>query len=419
MTPRREAGLGSLEYIGLALVASTVIGGIAIAVAPGPIAATVRYAVCTITGGDCVAPLGVPKANADEPPACSPGMSGPLGATRSAFQVSIGSGRTALVEQTGGGAFRIVAPLDGAPLASWPAASAATSRIDALAGARRSALYTAGSVQEASDVLGGLGRQGVHDRYFGTGGSPVADVWSDAGDGLLDGLGMSQRTPSQPSTFTAADLADQPSSYAYDLALSLGDAGPGILPLGSAHREDGSWTQYLTASVPLGDGRAAEQFVVELERDHKGYLTGVRTTSAVERLTVAPDGRVDAVGQGATHVVGLRVSTAADAQVASDLLASLGVQQPIAYAAPVAPRVTTPASAATVGPALDAFRTAAVTAGTVTRQPYSPGHASPAALTGPVLEPDALAAAVTDASKSTASGELWNGTAWQPWSGCA
>lgn len=414
---RREAGLSSLEYVGLALVAATVVGGIAVAVAPDPITATARYALCSITsGGDCVAPLGVPKPHTTEPAQCSPGVSGPLGATRSAFRVAIGGDRTALVEQTGGGAFRIVAGLGDAPAASWPAASAATSRIDALAGAGSSAVYSAGSLQEASAVLGGLGRQGVHDRYFGTGGTPVADVWSDAGSALLDGLGMTQRTPSQPSTFRASDLTEQPSAYAYDLALSLGDSG--ALPLGAAHREDGSWTQYLTTSVPLGNGRTPEQFVVELERDAKGYLTGLRTTSAVERLTVAPDGRVDAVGRGATHVVGLRVSTPDDAQAASDLLASLGVRQPVAYAEPVVPAAANP-SPATVASALDSFRSAAVTAGTVTRQPYSPGRTSPAALAAPAIEPDALAAAVADATKNTAAGEVWNGTAWQPWSGCA
>ena len=56
---------------------------------------------------------------------------------------------------------------------------------------------------------------------------------------------MSQRAPSAPSTFTAADLAEQPSSYAYDLALSLGEGGRDVAPLGTAHRPDGTTTQYL------------------------------------------------------------------------------------------------------------------------------------------------------------------------------
>ena len=49
----------------------------------------------------------------------------------------------------------------------------------------------------------------------------------------------------------------------------------------------------------------------------------------------------------------------------------------------------------------------------------TPGRTSPAALAAPAIEPDALAAAVADATKNTAAGEVWNGTAWQPWSGCA
>ena len=163
--------------------------------------------------------------------------------------------------------------------------------------------------------------------------------------------------------------------------------------------------------MPLSGG-AATQYVVELERDAKGYLTTLRTTSGTEELSVDADGSLSAQGAPGTYVTSLRVETPAQVAVAENVLTSLGINQTVAFPTPAG---ATPSAAppGDVAASLSAFRGAAVAGGTVTRQPSS------APASGQVLEPDALPQAVAEASKTTPGGEQWNGTSWQPWSGCA
>ncbi|MGL4745329.1 MAG: hypothetical protein ACRCXL_13195 [Dermatophilaceae bacterium] len=408
LSPRRaEAGISSLEVLGVMLVVGTVVGAIAVTLSGDRAAEQTGRAFCEITGGrDCGSEPGGSSGSAAGSDRCIGAPAGAAGPVRGSVPVpgssasdTGGSGGSNLVVAVmGDGTYHVSGASDG-PRATQGAASSPTWVEDAFGPAADGAetflrggsgeVYTAGSTAALAEILAGDRERVWSGSLVGSDG-PLARV-----AGAASGRTSSGDDPEPDAVFADRSARAGLSLNAYEQTLAL-DAGGEAL--GVLTRDDGSTTEYVGVRERTEGVDRAEDVVpmlLQLDRDARGNLLAVRTVTDRE---VTADGA--AAPSGELFVTHLDTGSGDDGTVVSDLAAAVG-----SSVVPGAPPRESGSAAGSFVDAGTAFREAAVTGGYVTRQ-------RPAGVVG-TADPNAdpVEAGLAQVMRAPAP-EAWNGTDW-------
>lgn len=399
--PGSEAGVTSLEFVGIFLVVGTVVAAIAFAVNGQRVTDGTASALCSITGGGgCRSVGGAPGAGA--PPVGARCVGAPSGAA---------------------GPVRGLVPVDGADPAAGPVVSVMGDGTYRMSGAGRS------RPADTTWVGRTFGSAAAGAEPFLTGGDPRvwsasepaalaelltadrAETWSDSlvGDGgsvvsraadAVTGLvGARDGLPAPTAVYTDTSPEAGLSLNAYDQTLALDAGGEAV---GTLRYADGSSTEYVGVSETptAGVARASDlvPMLLEVDRGPTGEVTSVRTVTDRDITSTGATTR-----SGSLYVTHLDV-TGSDSPVVSMLASTVGATNLMATAG----QAPTPFSQS--GPA---FVGAATATGYVTRQ----APAGQVVVDDPNADP--LTAGVARVMRSAAP-ESWDGTGWGPRpAGCA
>ncbi len=410
----REAGVTSLEFVGIVLVVGAVVAAIALALNGQRVTAETASALCSITGGsgcgatggDATAGDATGSTGPGDGPVTAPCVGAPRGAAgpvRGVVPVRGGGtdGPGLRVAVMGDGTFRVSgAASERAADTTWvgrtfgPAAAGAEPFLTG--GDPR--VWAASSPAALAELVAASRTSAWSDSLVGDDGSVVSQV-ADAAMGLVGGP-RGLPTPTAVYTDTSAEVGLSLNAYEQTLALDAGGEAVGTL-----RQADGSTTQYVGVSETPTQGVARADDLVpmllEVDRGPSGEVTSVRIVTDHDLTATGTTTR-----SGSLHVVHLGV-TGADEPVIAALASSLGSSD-LGTLASSPSGAPVPLSQSAAG-----FTRAATAGGYVTRQE----PAGEVVVDDPNAPP--LTAGLAQVMRSAAP-QSWDGATWRPRSvGCA
>lgn len=380
---RTDRGASAIQTVGIVVLSALLIGGMLAVVSQGRVAATAAYAFCTVTGGSCADPR-LP-AGLHDLTSCRVPPGGPTGATRLAINVDLGAGAAVTVEESAGGAFTVTVPGAGSAAPGVLAGGVA----GPLGTASKARIFTAASEAELAGILSGVQRQNRQNAWFGSGGNIAADAWSASGAFLFDIAGE-PGIPAPSGTFQSAGANLMPSAHAYELAAAVGWQG-GAVSVGTTTWQGGGTTELFVGGAN-GLGGGALPVAIEVDRDAGGFINAVRTTTQ---------------SASGTEINSLPVTSSTSAADVESVLVGLGVSTQRRYSHPPARTVSAHTDA------LGAFREAATRSGYVSR-----ATGFPILHSGNAVPLDKLGETMNEAHKAIPKAQHWDGSSWEPWTGC-
>lgn len=395
-----EAGISSLEVVGIMLVAGAVVGAIAFTVSGERTSEQMSRALCSITGGQgCGPAFGGTTTTIASGRTCVGAPAGAAGPVRGSVPVApAGSARAPglTVAVMGDGTYQVSgSPGPGAsPSATWVGSAfgdAAAGTESYLRGGSPE-VHTVNSTTGLADLLASERQQGWSDAVLG--GAGALSGFTDAARALIGGGGG---RPAPDAVFTDTSAQGGLSLNAYDQTLALDSGGEAV---GVLRRADGSSTEFVGVRENTeGVSRAADvvPMLLETDRDPGGNVVAVRTVTDREFTPAGPS-----TPSGSLYVTHLDTRSGAGTTVVADLAASLG-SSTLTGSVPLTSGVGPPPFARTSS----ALRDAATADGYVTRQ-------EPAG-TVSVEDPnaDAVSAGLAQVMRSPVP-QAWDGTGWTP-----
>jgi hypothetical protein len=458
---RREVGAATLETVGMYAVAAVLAVAVMLVLASANpvIGGRLRQALCMVTTlgqGSCEAST---TSAFDHKPAdpCVVTAKGHTGAVEGGIVLTLGANEKLLIEKLNNGQSRVTRGVGGTGgVTGGVGANVSGTWNDKTVGLAASADVGAGvtfsggevyyaNTQKDVDNLVAAHREDVTKSVVLSGQlAPLGSLVDFAKE--LTGIGSTFPPPDE--VYVAGNAS---ASVAGQLTLGPADAQAGGSTqslLGTRLGNDGSSTTYyetslagkLTAGTWAGDEQTNQTVyskaglegkkvqIIEVERDSKGIITGVRAKSVVDTTTGVSEkgGDVnDGPGEKKTYtetVTELPILTPLDQATASDYLNAVGL-------APMLGFRDLPTDVSNYQPAgnpLDAlsptkeFAQAARERGYVTRQTFDNGESGSYNLKFGVKALAEIGGGVTvDRVRRTAiSAEYQNGSAWVPWKGC-
>lgn len=315
-TRDREAGIGSLEYVGMVVAAALLVGALVLAVTRSRVGDHVAAALCEIASlgqGECAAPPVPERAPEDyvPPDPCVVQADGAGWSASGAAVLQVEGGQTWLYETLDDGRVRLTRTDDtgvggevGAgfdvslTLDDETYGAALTAGAAALLTEQEGDVFYAADREEAERILSAQRTDDVKDPLLGDDGW-VRDAWDWTTDTLGGSTRYEHREPDETFVRTGVQLTGQAGVTAIygaaDAGIELG------IHEGTTTRADGTTTDVYSTS---GEVRAsAGSWLTRLDNPWGPEGYGVATASGAARLTIEVDRDADG------EVVAMRVVT--------------------------------------------------------------------------------------------------------------
>jgi hypothetical protein len=459
---KSERGAATLETVGMYAVAAVLAVAVMLVLASATpvIGGRLRQALCMVTTlgqGSCeVSTTSAFDHKPTDP--CVVTAKGHTGAVDAGVVLTLGANEKLLVEELNNGQFRLTRGVGGTVGATggvganvsgtWNdktvgvAASADVSAGVTFSGGE---VYYANSLDEVNELVAAHKEEVAKATLFS---GPLAAPLRFLTDAAEAKLGIGNRFPPPDEVYYAASADGSASGQLTLLTADAQAGGSSQSLLGTRRGADGSSTTYyqtslagkLTAGTWAGDEQTNQTVyakaglegkksqIIEVERDSKGNITGVRAKSVVSSTTGASEkgGDVsDGPGETQTYteiVTELPILTPTDQSTANDYLSAVGLAPLLGFTA----LPPTASGYQPVGNPLDALRPtkefaqAARDRGYVTRQTYDNGKSG--SYNGK-FGVEAVAkigggVSVDIVDRKSTKAEYQDGSGWVPWKGC-
>lgn len=444
---RRDAGLGTLEYIGMVLLAVVLTVAVILAMNTANLPVSLQNALCELTsafggGGGCDASTTADDERDREPPQeCVAGSDGSSWEGSVAVGVQVEGGETWLVERLGDGTYRMTrSEMAGvgaeigwgfdvsATVDDRDYGAAVTAGGEAVLRSTEGEVYYASSEDEAHAILDAKGTDDTKDAWFGD------DGWMrDGWDWMAGASDYENREPDETWIEGGVDA----SARVFVLAIYENAGAEAKLGTynGTVERKDGTSTDRYTAFIDtqayaemwtatqedgyqIADAVWGEQLTIEVVRDADGNATAVRQINrSVARADAERQDRLE-VPRYTETVVEVPLETDADRRVAGSMLQSLGMDG-VAGVTDVLSPLDLPGNVIDFGDNNAAFVELAQDRGYQSSQTYELSTST----NGGTVDAKwflevGLSGSQTSLQRTTVDAKYWDGTGMTSWDGC-
>ena len=360
---RGDAGIGTLEYVGIVTIAAVLVTAIVLSLTSFRIGEHVAAALCRITqatgaGGNCDTTVRTPDDHIP-PEACVVHSDGRDDSGSLTVVVTVNGGEKWVVEKLGDGTYRLTRARDGgvgigvgvgvdfsvtSDGQSYGVGATANANVGVVVGAGES--YIARSDEEARRILDHKRNDETKDMWFGDD-NPLRDGVDWVNEQLGGSNAHEQREPDE--WFVEGGFEADASAGLNAIGVSADAEAFLDMYLGRKSRKDGTSTDYLRANMGINGGLQGhtidgpgydlyKQFtldgsmgaVMEVDRDANGDPVGLRIRSVTSWNPIADESYsgprgTDGALEYTERVVQIPLETAADRRLATRVMHAVGV----------------------------------------------------------------------------------------------